>query len=158
MVKNLPANAGDMGLIPGLGRLSGEGNGNPLQYSCLGNPMERGAWWATVRGVKRVRYNLGTKQQQKYFRQKKWVSALCFHSILETLSLIKYYVVSELNVYTWMPMLDRQFPTTKVLDLLILLPRKPVVQMLTYSAHSIPVCWAEWMGEEINPLLWDDAI
>ena len=46
MVKNLPANAGDVGLIPDLGRSPGEGNGNPLQYYCLGNPMERGAWQA----------------------------------------------------------------------------------------------------------------
>ena len=44
-------NVGDTGLIPGLGRSLGEGNGNPLQYSCLGNPMDRGAWWAAVRGV-----------------------------------------------------------------------------------------------------------
>ena len=51
MVKNPPANAGDAGLIPGSGRSLGEGNGNPLQYSCLGNPMSRGAWWATVHGV-----------------------------------------------------------------------------------------------------------
>ena len=50
-VKNPPANAGDVGLIPGLGRSPGEGNGNPLQYSCLENPMDRGAWWATVHGV-----------------------------------------------------------------------------------------------------------
>ena len=48
MVKNLLANAGDVGLIPVLGRYSGEGNGNPLQYSCLENPMGRGAWQATV--------------------------------------------------------------------------------------------------------------
>ena len=53
MVKNLPANSGDMGLIPGLGRSPAEGNGNPLQYSCLGNPMDRGAWWVIVhRGAK----------------------------------------------------------------------------------------------------------
>ena len=44
-------NAGDPGSIPGLGRSPGEGNGNPLQYSCLKNPMHRGAWWATVHGV-----------------------------------------------------------------------------------------------------------
>ena len=44
-------NAGDPGLIPGMGRSPGEGNGNPLQYSCLENPMDRGAWWATVHGV-----------------------------------------------------------------------------------------------------------
>ena len=51
MVKNLPANAGDAGSICGLGRSPGEGNGKPLQYSRLGNPMDRGAWRATVRGV-----------------------------------------------------------------------------------------------------------
>ena len=51
VVKNPPANAGDLGLIPELGRSPGEGNGNPLQYSCLGNPMDRGAWRATVHGV-----------------------------------------------------------------------------------------------------------
>ena len=44
VVKNLPASAGDMGLIPGLGRCPGEGNGNPLQYSHLGRPRDRGAW------------------------------------------------------------------------------------------------------------------
>ena len=51
MVKNPPASAGHMGLIPGSGRSSGAGNGNLLQYSCLGNPMDRGAWQATVHGV-----------------------------------------------------------------------------------------------------------
>ena len=50
-IKNLPASAGDVGLIPGSGRPPGEGNGNLLQYSCLGNPVARGAWWATVHGV-----------------------------------------------------------------------------------------------------------
>ena len=54
MVKNLPNNAGDakdVGLIPGSGRSPGVGNGNPLQYSCLENSMDRGAWWATVHGA-----------------------------------------------------------------------------------------------------------
>ena len=51
MVKNLPANSGDMSLIPGSGRSPGEGNGNPPQYSCLRNPMDRGAWGATVHEV-----------------------------------------------------------------------------------------------------------
>ena len=48
---------GDVGLIPRLGRFPGEGNGNPLQYSCLENPMERGAWRATVHGGHRVRHD-----------------------------------------------------------------------------------------------------
>ena len=51
MVKNLSANAGDAGLIPGSERSPGEGNGNLLQYSCLENPMDRGAWWDTIHGV-----------------------------------------------------------------------------------------------------------
>ena len=54
VVKKLPTNAGDAkdsGLIPGSGRSPGEGNGNPPQYSCLGNPMDRRAWWAIVHGV-----------------------------------------------------------------------------------------------------------
>ena len=46
-----PANAGDLGSIPGSVRSPGEGNGSPLQYSCLGNPTDRGAWWAIGRGV-----------------------------------------------------------------------------------------------------------
>ena len=50
MVKNPPGSTGDMGSIPGSGRSLGKGNGNPLQYSCLENPMNRGAWWATVHG------------------------------------------------------------------------------------------------------------
>ena len=50
-VKNLPANAGDKSSIPGLERSPGEGNSNPLQHSCLGNPMDRGAWWTVVHGV-----------------------------------------------------------------------------------------------------------
>ena len=58
VVKNLPANAGDIrdsGLIPGLERSPGGGNGNPLQYSCLENPMDRGAWQATVYRVAKSR-------------------------------------------------------------------------------------------------------
>ena len=54
VVKNPIANAGDLrdvDSIPGSGRCPGEGNGNPLQYSCLENPRDRGAWWATVHGV-----------------------------------------------------------------------------------------------------------
>ena len=61
MVKNLHANAGDIRdvyLIPGSGRSPGGGCGNPLQCSCLGNPMDRGAWWATAHGVAKSRTGL----------------------------------------------------------------------------------------------------
>ena len=51
VVKNPPANAGGAGLIPGSERSTGEENGNLLQYSCLGNPMDRGDWWAAAHGV-----------------------------------------------------------------------------------------------------------
>ena len=60
VVKNPSANAedaGDSGSAPGSGRYPGQGHGNPLHYSCLGNPMDRGAWWATVHGVPRVGHN-----------------------------------------------------------------------------------------------------
>ena len=55
---------GDLGLMPGLGRSPGERNGCPLQYSCLRNPMDRGAWWATVHGVAKSLQDLPAKQQQ----------------------------------------------------------------------------------------------
>ena len=64
MVKNPPANAEDGGLSPGSARSPGEGQGKPLQYSCLGNPMDRGAWWAIVQEVTRESgYDSVTKQQ-----------------------------------------------------------------------------------------------
>ena len=58
VVRNLPASAGDAGSIPGSGRSPGEGNGNPLQYSCLGSPLDRGAWRAAVHGVAKSRTGL----------------------------------------------------------------------------------------------------
>ena len=56
--KESTCNAGDLGSIPGLGRYPGEGNSYPLQYSCLENPMDGGAWWATVHGVTKSRTRL----------------------------------------------------------------------------------------------------
>ena len=71
-VKNLPANAGDIrdtGLIPGLGRSPVEENGNPLQYSCLENPMDRGAWCTVVHGVAKSQTPL--KQLRTHTRLKR---------------------------------------------------------------------------------------
>ena len=59
--KESACNVGDLRSIPGSGRSPGEGNGNPLQYSCLENPMDRGTWRAIVHGVSRVGHNLATK-------------------------------------------------------------------------------------------------
>ena len=68
--KESACNAGDQGSIPGLGRSPEEGNGNPLQHSCLENPMDRGAWWTTVHGVARVGHDWVTKPPR--------VDLLCF--------------------------------------------------------------------------------
>ena len=65
MVKNPRANAGDAHSVPGWERVPGERNGNPPQYSCLGSPVDRGSWQATVHGVTRVRHALATELQQQ---------------------------------------------------------------------------------------------
>ena len=70
VVKNPPASAGDVrdtGLIPGSGRFPGGGHGKPLQYSCLGNSMDKGAWQAIAHGVTKVRHDLVTEQQQHIY-------------------------------------------------------------------------------------------
>ena len=64
--KESACSTGDLGLIPGSGRFPGEENGNPLQYSCLENPMGRRAWQVTVYGVARVRHNLATKPPKDF--------------------------------------------------------------------------------------------
>ena len=74
-VKSSASNAGDPGSIPGSGRSPGEGNGNPLQYSCLENPMDRGAWWATVHGVPKSRT---------------WLSNFTFTFTFQSQSLMKW--------------------------------------------------------------------
>ena len=103
VVKN-PASAGDMSLILGLGRSPGEGNGNSLQYSCLGNPMDREAWWATVHGVReRVRQDLGTKQQQQ--KPVKWMLfpiVLCLFS-LEWLVVSSVFSGCPFRWHPWWP-------------------------------------------------------
>ena len=83
--KESACNAGDPGLIPELGRYPGEGNGNPLQYSCLENPMDRGAWQATVHRVKRVGHDLSTKERERWNCETNFftimnTSAIIFHS------------------------------------------------------------------------------
>ena len=73
VVKNLPTNAGgarEVGSLPGSGRSTGEGNGNLFQYSCLENPMDRGAWRATVQGVTKSRTRLSTVHTHTHTHQK----------------------------------------------------------------------------------------
>ena len=75
VIKNLPVNAGDMGSIPGSGRSPEGRNGNPLQYSCLKNSMDRGAWWATVHGVTKSGIRLSMQAPQKKFG---WEGMRCY--------------------------------------------------------------------------------
>ena len=80
MIKNSLSNGGDArdaGLNPGLGRPPGEGNGTPLQYSCLENPMDRGAWWATVHGVAESDTNEHTSTLLHTLRSKRSSSLYC---------------------------------------------------------------------------------
>ena len=82
VAKNLPAIAGDVrdvGLIPGSGRSPGEGHGNPLQYSCLENDTNRGAWWATVHGVAKNQTRLKRLSMQTH-GSNKWHLYLFLHS------------------------------------------------------------------------------
>ena len=68
VVKNPPANVGDMGLLPGSGRSPGGGNGNPFQYSCLGNPMDRRPWWAAVYRVSKTQTQFSSVQSLSHVR------------------------------------------------------------------------------------------
>ena len=102
MVKNLPANAGDlrdMGLIPGSGRSLGEGNGNPLQYSCLENPMDRGAWSgrgvATVHGI--VTYNNNDVRKCSNFILLHVALQYSQHHLLKKLSFLHHVFLPPLS-------------------------------------------------------------
>ena len=78
LVKNPPASSRNMGLIPGLGRSPGGGNGNPPQYSCLENPMDRGAWWTTVKRVAKSQMQLSTQHKGiNILRKKKFGWTIC---------------------------------------------------------------------------------
>ena len=93
MVKNSSVNAGDvrdMGSIPGLGRSPGEGNGNPLQYSCLGNPMGRGAWQDYPHRGARVGHNLVTKPLSSHF------IIICKRARVQKLKTNSSYLIQDL--------------------------------------------------------------
>ena len=81
-VKNLPANAGDVGSIPGSGRSPGGGNGNPLQYSCLESSMDREAWWATVQGVSKSHIGLSDEARTGQLDRHNWRQNQCASSAL----------------------------------------------------------------------------
>ena len=91
--KNPPDSAGDVGSIPELGRSPGEGNGNPLQYSCLGNPMDGGVWRATVHGLSSVGQDSPTQQQTI---QPFWITAdTCLTSTLTACQLQLQFFINN---------------------------------------------------------------
>ena len=89
VVKNLTANAGDKGSIPGLTRFSGEGNGNPFKYSCLGNPTDREAWQATVHGLAKSWAGLSNRARA-YMRARTHT-----HAIVSILNYIIYFTIAS---------------------------------------------------------------
>ena len=101
VVKNLPANVGDTGSISGLGRSPGKGNGNPLQYSCLVNPMDRGAWQAySPLGCKRVGQDWATKQQRgiiAYFSRRDHGLWLC--CLFQKISFVVVQLLSRVQLF-----------------------------------------------------------
>ena len=110
VVKNQPTSAGDSGeasSIPGLGRSPGGGNGNPLQYSCLENPMDRGAWWAASHGVTKSQTWLGMCAQNHQLswsctpdQQELWkINICCFK--LQFFEAIYYVITDRYNDYIW---------------------------------------------------------
>ena len=80
MVKDMPVNAGDLGLIPGLRRSPWRRKWQPTVYSCLENPTDRGAWQAGVQGVAKGRHNLATKQQQQKYLRRNLVVQFLFNA------------------------------------------------------------------------------
>ena len=101
VVKNPPANTGDTGSIPGLGRFLGGENGNPLQYSCLGNPMNRGAWLAIVCGIVRVGHNLATKTTDRVWVITFLVKSLLFEARTSCRSKATLMVFSAVGAAMW---------------------------------------------------------
>ena len=106
LVKSPFANAEDVGLIPWSGRFPGEGNGNPLQSSCLGNPIGRGAWQAAVHGVTRVGHDLVTKSLPlviNIFVMFLWVNEglelLCYFSDITSLISFQYVFFSSFFIF-----------------------------------------------------------
>ena len=94
LVRHLPANAGDTRLIPGSGTSPGEGHGNPLLYSCLGNPMNRGAWWATVHWVtKELDTTYWLKQEDRKLGNE--------DSFIESSFIIYYSFIIHLFIYLY---------------------------------------------------------
>ena len=96
-IKASACNAGDSGSIPGSGGPPGEGNGNPLQCSCLGNPKDRGAWRATVHGMERVRHNLVTKPLPYVCMQTVFHDRVVTEALLILIISLKILIMSNNN-------------------------------------------------------------
>ena len=156
MVKNLPVNAGDAGLIPGLGRSPGGGNGNPLQCSCLENPMDRGVWQAMVHGVKKSR--TGLNMHTHYINLKKKCSSQILFLSLVLLSTLTVSKVTEpvfhIHSRVGMPLYARTESLLSPLSLTSMIKEenppiftllwiKFVWQWIVGVKDKSPACWAQ---------------
>ena len=106
LIKSPFASAGDVASIPGSGRFPGEGNGNPLKYSCLGNPIGRGAWLAAVHGVTRVGHDLVTKPLPlvihifvKFLWVNEGLELLCYFANITSLISFQYVFFSFFFIF-----------------------------------------------------------
>ena len=114
LLKGPPAYAGgarDTGLISGSGRSPGGGNGNPLQYSCLGKPMDRGAWWATVHGSQRVRHNWVTEHTHIHYSKSCHMFQFILITVLPGVSMV---FKGDGLVWTKWGRLERAWPVVAV--------------------------------------------
>ena len=116
MVKNPPASAGGSDLIPGSGRSPGEGNCNPMQYSCLGSPMDRGAWQAVLWDCEIVKHDLATEYQQNKHKNHliKYLEK-CHNSASFVLEIFYYTSTRISNLFPIMSMSSTQSPFRKFL-------------------------------------------
>ena len=116
MVKNPPASAGGADLIPGSGRSPGEGNCNPMQYSCLGSPVDRGAGQAVLWDCKRVKHDLATEHQQNKHKNHliKYLEK-CHNSASLVLEIFYYTSTRISNLFPIISMSSTQSPFRKFL-------------------------------------------
>ena len=137
-------NAGDLGSIPGLGRSPGEGNGNPLQYSCLENPMDGGAWWATVHRVEKSRTRWETSLSLSYYnKNEKCVEYLLTYKNLPGLLLSENVNKQTFEKDVWIKL----FKKKKEKDIWMGLPLERKARGLGTSGG-----WVGWV--RFNSLTW----
>ena len=157
-VKNLPVNAGDVGSIPGWGRSPGGGHGNPLQSSCLENPMDGGAWWATVPGVAKSQTRLSDSHFDFFtfyfsFLMHLWLRGFClFSEFSSCLFPADYYPNSfpDISLMLWDLM---KFSFSFLILVIFYLPSLPVDQT-RWSVCSLDLRKNQLLFSSVEPAIY----